>query len=492
MSRPFTGCARVSVVLPQEALARDEAEARRVRSLRWLAQNAAASAFARELGAPLEFVDEPRGPCFLVGPARLNPALGGDGVTEGRLAFDAERGRLVADGPDFGAVFEALDLLRSLGDTSDSLRSADCADAAEAVARVQREVARTWPGFALHGIDWDAVCAEHAPGVLTAADPLPALQAWLAALGDGHTWVRSAESLGFSPCEAVARGDELLLWDVPPDSAAWAAGARPGFRVLGVDVQGWFRRSAGTPQGRPLIVGRRALAAPVGEERGLEAEGPDGRRVSWVERRAALPWTELVQARELPSGAGYLRIRQWVDRPDVTEAIDAAMERFAGAPGLVVDLRSNTGGNGKLAFAFRDRFLRAGGPIGSLQLSDPARPGRLTPPEPLIAEPAPPERRFAGRVRFLTNGLTYSASEDAMLGLAGLPHVQVFGEPSGGGSGRARHLRLLPGCRLMISTALTFTLAGWCVEGSGIPVDVPIAVQRPGDGDPVLGAADRW
>ena len=53
--------------------------------------------------------------------------------------------------------------------------------------------------------------------------------------------------------------------------------------------------------------------------------------------------------------------------------------------------------------------------------------------------------------------------------------MTVVGRPSGGGSGRPRSLPLLPGMRLMVSTALTYDRTGHCVEGAGIPVDVPVA-----------------
>ena len=79
-----------------------------------------------------------------------------------------------------------------------------------------------------------------------------------------------------------------------------------------------------------------------------------------------------------------------------------------------------------------------------------------------------------------------------MLGLQGLDHVDVVGEPSGGGSGRMRTLRLLPGWRLTVSTALTYDRSGRCVEGAGISVDRYVAPNRfdPAARDMVLEEAD--
>ena len=60
------------------------------------------------------------------------------------------------------------------------------------------------------------------------------------------------------------------------------------------------------------------------------------------------------------------------------------------------------------------------------------------------------------------------------MGLAEAPDTRVLGSPSGGGSGRLRVLRLLPGWRLTITTCHTFTNDGHRIEGSGHPVSGPV------------------
>ena len=123
-----------------------------------------------------------------------------------------------------------------------------------------------------------------------------------------------------------------------------------------------------------------------------------------------------------------------------------------------------------LASGTRDRFLRERTPLGSIRYS--VGGGELSEPFALVAEPADTGKRWPGRLVVLTDPLTFSSSEDFLLGLQGLEHVTVVGRPTGGGSGRPRSLRLLPGMSLMISTALTFDRNGRCIEGAGIPVDV--------------------
>jgi carboxyl-terminal processing protease len=128
-----------------------------------------------------------------------------------------------------------------------------------------------------------------------------------------------------------------------------------------------------------------------------------------------------------------------------------------------------------MATTFRDRFLRERTRMGAVRYTLPGL--QLGPPEPVWGEPAD-GLRWEGRVRFLTSPLTFSASEDAMLGLQGLDHVQLVGQPTGGGSGRLRRLPLLPGWRLTITGALCYDREGRCIEGVGLPVDVPVRLDR--------------
>ena len=179
-----------------------------------------------------------------------------------------------------------------------------------------------------------------------------------------------------------------------------------------------------------------------------------------------------------------MRLSVWAAGHGVEEAIDAAFADLRGCDRLLLDLRGNGGGNLVLAAGTRARFLRERTELGAIRYTI-AR-GEHTPKFPLVVEPAAAERRWPGRLVVLTDPLTFSASEDFLLGLQGLDHVTVVGEPSGGGSGRARALRLLPGMTLTISTALTYDRAGRCIEGAGIPVDVAVS----GSDDAVLAHAE--
>jgi carboxyl-terminal processing protease len=471
-----------------------------------------ADAFARELGAPI--VVTPQGapdgsPRFVLGPRALQPAIDAAGVPPLRsptLWLDRDRRLLVADAPDLDGVLQALAGLRSLArHPGGALSVAHAASLAEAAERVSLEVADSWAGFHLGASPdgaapdpsraapraarsptraaWRALCERHAWRSLAASDAaraIDALQAWLTPLGDFHTWVRPiAPQLGL-PYGAYADGDDLVLTRVPTWTAGFAAGARPGWRVLGRGARALTTTTPGAPHMRPWLVARRALAGRAGDETELEARGPGAQTARWRERWVA-PTTPPAAWELLPSGIGYLWVGAFAHGLGVEDIVDEAFDALGGlTQELIVDLRGNTGGRQHLATALRDRFLRERTRLGTLRRTHPG--GALGPPEALWGEPST-SGRWAGRVRFLTDALTYSAAEDTLLGLAGLPHVQIVGSPSGGGTGRLRRLPLLPGWRLTITTALSWDREGRPIEGRGLPVDLPVSTAP--DPDPV-------
>ena len=379
---------------------------------------------------------------------------------------------IVSRGADVGGLFEAMSLLRTAVRRGERVEATDCGDVDQAIERVVDEVADTYPAFELRGLTWSEICARNVELVRRATDPLAALQAWLAELQDGHTWVWAP--VGNLPY-AVHVGGVATFVRVREETDGHDEGVRPGWELVAiddvpVDPADWLARAAAPPHARALIAGRRLLAGPVGVARAMTARSPKGGLVTWTEAPTAIPAGDLVSWRRLDSGAAYLRVAAWVAGHGVEDAIDAAFDEVRERDRLILDLRGNPGGNLVLASKTRARFLRESSALGSVRYSIGG--GALSDAFPLYADPAPAAKRWPGRLIVLTDALTFSASEDFLLGLQGLEHVAVVGQPSGGGSGRARLLRLLPGMTLTISTALTYDRGGRCVEGAGIPVDV--------------------
>lgn len=451
---PFRGCSCVWTVLSPEAVARG-----------WPALfEEQRQTIERELGAPFIVcsnapADEP---LWEIGASKT-----ASGPT---LRVNRIEKHLVCSGRSLDEVEETFSHLRSLCRRVDGeWIIEDCADISAAVVRVSEEIATSYPAFELRGINWQEVCDHYGHRVLTAVDPIAVMQEWTAQLQDAHTWVRPNPPLGELRYGLWTDGATAKFIDVPEDSEGFLAGVRPGFSFISEDLHDWWRRTAAPRRMKELLVGRRILAAPVGTQRTVKALSPGGKVFEWSETVGPVVWDPLVSWRRLPSGNGYMRIRAFIDDA-FDDRVDEAFEELRHCPVLIVDLRGNPGGKLTLAQAFRNRFLREEGTMGWLQPTLPE--GGLAAKSAILGVPAPALQRWGREVRFLIDPMTYSASEDALLGLQGLEHVHVVGQPSGGGSGRVRLVRLLPGWRLTISTALTFDRNQRCIEGQGIPVDV--------------------
>ncbi|NUW38743.1 S41 family peptidase [Nonomuraea rhodomycinica] len=415
----------------------------------------------------------------------IDPAHDGPAV----LDWSPQERVLTSRAADAGGLMRTFQLVHTMA-RSRSAREVDetCRDVRDAVDRTIAEVGSAFPGLELRGLDWPEICEEHANGVVEASDPLAAAQRWMARLQDAHTKIEPAARPTPLPYVVSVREGAAWFVRVPAGTAAFEAGVRPGQRIVGLDgasgpelvrlIEDCRSRTAAPRHMLELVAGRRLLS--VHEATSVKVAGAE-----WTEDGRCDP-VELIEWRRLTSDTGYVRLKIW--QGQVAEGFDAALAELDGCDRLVLDLRGNVGGNLMLATGARDRFLRKATHLGWIQYTDGR--GGLGPRVALHGEPSS-ERRWPGRLVVLTDPLTYSSSEDFLLGLQGLEHVTVIGRPSGGGSGRARSLRLLPDWVLTVSTALTYDRTGHCVENSGIPVDVLIRSDGPGHAtdDPAIRAA---
>ncbi len=493
---PFAGAKSIAVVIPGIFEGLSEIEVKQIKKLPDLL-NENRAALERELGAPFHFggaesVEEAR---WLIGPAANNPALAAlrSPAQRPELFLDRQQRLLVCDAPSLGDVMDTFSMIRALARTSGGIIPlADCPDVDAAIERIKIEVGDSYPSFRLRGLDWETLCTKHTPLVRAASDPVIAMQEWMAELQDGHSWVRPAVGLNDRPYHLWATQEAAIFTRVPEDTPAWQTGVRVGFRLVGEDNKGWWNRSAATPHSRALLAGRRLLQGAPGTTRCFTAVSPEGAQITWDDAVPNDPWKPIAAWRRLPTGTGYLKIRAWLEGYDLDEIIEEAFSSLKTSEKLIIDLRGNPGGDLVMAHRFRDRFLHEAGLMGTIRTRLLGRPN-LSEPAPILGEPAQTGPRWTRPVVFLTDALTNSASEDALLGLQGLSHVKVVGEPSGGGSGRMRVLRLLQGWRLTVSTALTYDRQGRCIEGNGIPVDHLFIPDRfrPGSEELILAYADR-
>lgn len=389
----------------------------------------------------------------------------------------------------------------------------------------------------------------------------------LACLGDGHSGVEDVErhlAPGCAPFLVGDAGGRLVAFR--SDRGAFLAPGRPYLVKLdGMPVERWLEAAASlVAHGSPTFVRHGSLRYLrfVNEARRALGAAQSDSIVATVadEKGATVDVTlKLAQGKPLfgewprtksrviqnPSGAnpsgggaiGYLRLASMDDDARFVDELHARMKEFAGADGLVIDVRGNGGGSRRALVELFPYFMKADDPIhvanvASLRLgpgqsreqpegllSDrfmyPATSSLWSPDERATLEKFarvfhpewdPPcdgmsewhylalrpallewRKRFDKPVVILQDGGCFSATDVFLGAFKGWRNVTLLGTPSGGGSGRAQEF-VLPASRLEIrlSSMASFRPDGSLYDGNGIAPDVVVPPQ-PSD---FLGTSD--
>ncbi|BAJ28697.1 putative peptidase S41 family protein [Kitasatospora setae KM-6054] len=250
-------------------------------------------------------------------------------------------------------------------------------------------------------------------------------------------------------------GGPTTVAEVLPGSPAARAGIAPGERLVSVDgtpaeqlpVTELVSRLRGGPAGSAVAVGVRDEAGPV--------------------RQLTLTRTELA-AREVESdrpAPGVARIAVHAFTEGVADQVRAAA---AGARGVVLDLRGNSGGLVAEAVATASVFLD-GGPVASYQERGEHR--RLD---------AAPGGDTAVPLVVLVDGGTMSAAELLAGALQDRSRAVLVGSRTFGKGTVQQPSRLADGSVLELTVGRYQTPAGRSPDGTGFQPDVPAAGEDPG------------
>jgi len=368
----------------------------------------------------------------------------------------------------------------------------------------------------LNGVDWQAVRARYRPRAAAAPDDR-ALHGVLAAmtgeLRDSHTRVLTPEQVRDRRNEQTTTSGAILfevegrpaVYAVRPGSPAAEAGLKPGMEVLAVngvavgEALARARAEVGpSSSGRAALVLSylRLIAGPLGEPLRLELETAEGERRSVALMRRPLDAAPRFEVRRLGSGALHVRFDRF--RKPVARRLREALLAHPDATALILDLRSNTGGDGREGARAVAPLLDAPTLIARLS----TRTGR--PPSALLGLVRLPltlsaGRRggqlFAGPVLILIDEGTASTSEVIAASLQERGRARIVGTRSCGCAlGVLRRRPLATGGALAISEVGLVSGLGRRIEGEGVSPDVPVALTlddlRAGR-DPALAAAER-
>lgn len=327
-------------------------------------------------------------------------------------------------------------------------------------------------------IDWPARKVQFRPLAEAAPDDeafYKVLQEMLATLKDGHTYLTSYP--GMKPL--MFTGLDLIMAEgqfVVANETLVVPEAKRGDVVITVDgrpvaaVAAELRKliSASTEAQMERHLAQRLLWGPAGSKVTVGLRRTDGGEYQLQLGRDFQRSRGLAFEQREIEGFGYIKVAQLGG--DVVSQFDTALEAYRSAPGLILDLRGNGGGNDSLAEAMSGRLIEQKTPWAKIQL-------RMAPFwSPKITRSVSPRGtwQYTGPVVMLIDGGIFSSADFFAGGLARSGRVTTVGSPTGGGSGNPVWVKLPGGAQVAISRWIEYFADGTPVEGNGTHPDVEV------------------
>ncbi len=193
-----------------------------------------------------------------------------------------------------------------------------------------------------------------------------------------------------------------------------------------------------------------------------------------------------------PDGIGYILISTWRNREaGAHEQAFVALEELADCPGLIIDMRFNSGGAELVAQEFAGCFVDEPVVYAQHVNCDRKAPSGFTAPTKRVLEPSRDRPKYRGKVAVLTGRYVMSSCEAFLLMMKTVPGCRLVGEPSYGSSGNPQPHELPNGITVNLPSWKTMSPDGREWEGQGISPDIEVVTEPADfkDGDPVIAAA---
>ena len=275
-----------------------------------------------------------------------------------------------------------------------------------------------------------------------------------------------------------------VVTSVASGSSAEQAGLRPGFIIQSIDSVSVDQIAEHTPPAPPynersrrrlitVEILRHIYGAPgtqVSIAYTAEEAETHVKSIQRVQRQGGYPLFDGappayfdVESKELEGGIGYIRLSalQWA----LNEKIRLAIDSISSAPGLILDLRGNSGGDFDI---FIGKFFQAPVPC----LSVKTRNGT----EDFIIKPEP--NPYTGKVVVLVDEMSVSAAELFAAALQTTARAVVVGERSPGWVLGTQTTFLPNGALFVYPDRQYRTPDGRILEGYGVVPDIEIALEQ--------------
>ena len=352
------------------------------------------------------------------------------------------------------------------------------------------------------GLDWGAIRDEYEPLIIAAKDDqalykLLDQMIWELNVSHAGVWTAdqwpSIEPVVFKSGEigidVRLLHDQAVITRVEAGSPAEEAGLRPGFviqRINGTSVEQIIadvQEHLSPPhndRGRKDLLTRGLVGLIYGDPGTCvtlayldREDGAHEACVKRIQRPRALsmpgvplpPFYLEFESRRLESDIGYIRFNTFHPDllPDMVEAVAALQD----APGIIIDLRGNPGGDPSVAEQMAAQFLRGQVLFGTVR----NRSG-------VVAHAVTGKDAYAGPLVILIDASSYSASEWVASGMQAAGRAVIVGERSPGGV-TGMVVTILPnGGYLGFPVDQLLAPDGRVLEGYGVIPDIEATLDR--------------
>lgn len=171
------------------------------------------------------------------------------------------------------------------------------------------------------------------------------------------------------------------------------------------------------------------------------------------------------ESRHLENGIGYIRFNTFHEDliPDMVQAVDDMRD----APGIIIDLRGNPGGDPTTAEQLAAQFLAGQVSFGSFRIRDGSIPRMVE-----------GKNIYTGPLVILIDALSFSGSEYFASNMQAIERAVIIGERSPGGLTGMNITRLPNDALLGYPVVQLITPDGRVLEGYGVIPDIPVDLDR--------------
>lgn len=173
---------------------------------------------------------------------------------------------------------------------------------------------------------------------------------------------------------------------------------------------------------------------------------------------------------------GYISVSSFVSDSDDYSVIDEIITNFANTDGIVIDVRSNGGGNSNNAMTIASRFADITYFIFKTRFRNGKGHDDFTDWTDVFLYPE--GVRYNKNVAVLTNRSCYSSTEWFISAMKVMPRVTIVGDTTGGGSGNPLQRQLPNGWFFRLSNSQKLLPEGVDFQFTGIYPDVPVSISK--------------